>query len=62
MVELFTPAEVAKILRINYHKVLDMIHLGELDAYQIGGVFRISRSAIQQYLDSVKVPQISFKK
>ena len=62
MVELLTPKEVAKVLQINYRKVLDMIHLGELEAYQVGGVFRISRSAIQQYLDSVRVAPLSIKK
>ncbi|MFC1620185.1 helix-turn-helix domain-containing protein [Candidatus Neomarinimicrobiota bacterium] len=62
MVELLTPKEVAQILHINYHKVLDMIHLGELEAYQVGGVFRISKSALQQYLDSVRVVSLSIKK
>ena len=55
MNEMFSPKEVAKILKVNYHKVLDMIHLGKIEAYQIDGQFRISEREIYRYLDSVKV-------
>jgi len=50
-----TPKDVAKILKINYRKVLDMIAMGELPAYQIGGLFRISEKDIHSFLESVKV-------
>ena len=55
MNQLYTPKEVAGLLKVNYRKVLDMIALGELTAYRIGGVFRISEEEIQRYLNSVKV-------
>ena len=55
MKALYSPKEVAGLLKINYRKVLDMIALGELTAYRIGGVFRISEEEIQRYLNSVKV-------
>ena len=32
-----------------------MIALGELEAYRIGGVYRVKESSFNQYLESVKV-------
>lgn len=55
MTELLTPKEVANILKVNYRKVLDMIALGELRAYRIGRVFRISEGEVYRYLKSVKI-------
>ena len=55
MKALYTSKEVAGLLKVNYRKVLDMIALGELTAYRIGGVFRISEEEIDRYLNSVKV-------
>ena len=55
MCRFFTPKQVSKILQINYRKVLDMIALGELEAYRIGGVYRVKESSFNQYLESVKV-------
>lgn len=54
MEELLTVNEVSKYLKINYRKVLDMIALGELVAYKIGGVYRVSTYAIHKYLEGVK--------
>lgn len=45
-----TPKQVADRLQINYHKILDLIHLGELDAYKIGSVFRISETQFNKFL------------
>ena len=55
MNELLAPKDVADRLKINYRKVLDMIALGELTAYRIGGVYRIPERDIYRYLESVKV-------
>tara|TARA_Y100000034_G_scaffold131681_1_gene192958 strand:- start:635 stop:823 length:189 start_codon:yes stop_codon:yes gene_type:complete len=55
MCRFLTPKQVSKILQINYRKVLDMIALGELEAYRIGGVYRVKESSFNQYLESVKV-------
>ena len=46
MTELYTPKQVAKLLKVSYRRVLDMIALGEIKAYRIGGVFRISEREI----------------
>ena len=61
MNELLTPKDVANKLKVSYRKVLDMIALGELPAYKIGGVFRISEREIHRYLDSVKVDSTFWK-
>ena len=50
-----TPKEVAKILKVNYRKVLDLIVGGELKAYRVGRMFRIPRRELQRYLRSVRV-------
>lgn len=54
MESLLTPQETAEILRVKYHRVLDLIHLGELQAYKIGGQFRIPEYAIHEFLDKSK--------
>ena len=46
-----TPKQIAERLQINYHKVLDLIHLGELNAYKIGGIYRISEEQFNKFLD-----------
>lgn len=52
---LLTPKEVAQILKINYNKVLELIALGKIEAYKVGGSYRISSIALNKYLQSVKV-------
>lgn len=51
----YTPKEIAEMLSISYHKVLDIIALGKLGAYKVQGVYRISEHQFQRYLESVKV-------
>ena len=48
---LFTVQQIAEKLKVNYRTILDRIHLGELDAYKIGGAYRISNKQINNYLD-----------
>ncbi|MEE8186794.1 MAG: helix-turn-helix domain-containing protein [Nitrososphaerales archaeon] len=43
MNQLLTPKQVAQLLQVNYHKVLDMIALGELTAYKVGRGIQDSR-------------------
>lgn len=52
--ELYTPKETAALLKINYRKVLDMIHLKKIGAYKIGGDYRIPLYEIHHYLEKVK--------
>ena len=43
------------MLNVSYRKVLDLILLGELSAYRIGGVYRVSQDDLNRYLQSSKV-------
>lgn len=52
--QLLTPKQVAEKLNINYRKVLDMIILGEIDAYKIGGVYRITEGVLFDFLEKHK--------
>lgn len=52
--QLLTPKQVAEKLNINYRKVLDMIVMGEIDAYKIGGVYRITEGALFDFLEKHK--------
>lgn len=58
---MLSPKEVARILNIGYRKVLNLIILGELKAYKVGGVLRVSEEEIYRYLDSVKVETVLIK-
>ena len=51
---LLTPSKVAKYLSINYRKVLELIIMGELTAYKIGGQYRITPEDLEQYLKASK--------
>ena len=50
----YTPKEVSKQLKINYNRVLELIHLGELSAYKIGRDFRISEGHLFDFLQKNK--------
>lgn len=54
MEPLKTPKETGELLKINYRKVLDLIRMGDLQAYRIGGQFRIPMHAIKDFLDKSK--------
>lgn len=54
MSPLLTPKEVSKILKVNYNRVLDLIHLGEIKAVKLGRDFRISEGDLFDYLQSKK--------
>ena len=53
--QLLTPSEVSDILKVNYRKVLEMIVLGELAAFQIGRQYRVDESELENYLSKNKV-------
>ena len=55
MQELLTVRDVADRLKLRYRTVLDLINHGKLEAYLISTKYRISESAYQRYLDSMKV-------
>ena len=55
MTEYYSPIELSKMLKIHYRKVLELIAFGKLEAYKIGGSYRISDYSLNKYLMSVKV-------
>lgn len=48
----FTTREVGEILRMNYRKILDMIKLGTLPAYKIGGQYIISEAELFDFIEN----------
>lgn len=58
----YTPKEISKILKINYNRVLQLIHLGELAAMKIGSDYRISDLDLYNFLESNKYSNSWIKK
>ena len=52
---LYTPHEIAKIIKVNYRFILDEIALGKLSAFKVGRQFRISKNSLLSYLETKKV-------
>lgn len=48
---LYTPAEVAEILRMNLQVVQRKLQAGEIPAYRIGRGWRIERSQLMRWLE-----------
>ena len=57
--QFLSPRDISIILQVNYHKVLDLIAMGSLKAFRIGGVYRVSKSDFENYLKSVEVEVFS---
>ena len=47
--------ELSSILKLNYRTILDLIATGELQAYRIGRVFRISTIQLNDFLKSKEI-------
>ncbi|HIN20121.1 MAG: hypothetical protein COA72_01840 [Candidatus Neomarinimicrobiota bacterium] len=54
MKPLLTPMEVSELLKINYNRVLDLIHLGEINAVKIGKNYRVYEGDLFDYLNTNK--------
>jgi excisionase family DNA binding protein len=48
--KLLTPDEVADILQIRYHKVLDLLKKGELVGIRVGKFHRIRQEDLDNYI------------
>ena len=53
--EFYEIKELSSILKLNYRTILDLIATGELQAYRIGRVFRISQKQINDFLKSREI-------
>lgn len=51
METLYTPAEVAEILKIKEHTVRQWLRNKELRGVKLGGIWRIKESALKQFVD-----------
>ena len=54
MEKLLSPSEAAKLLNVGYRNIIDMIHLGQLEAIKIGRQFRIHPKFIHKFLEKNK--------
>jgi excisionase family DNA binding protein len=52
---LMTIEEISEFLNLNPIVVRRKIQAGEIEAYQLGKVYRISRDQLKNYLESQKV-------
>ena len=59
--KIYTPIEVAKILKTGYRKVLKEITLGKLEAFKIGSHFRITEDELNNYIREQKYAAYNFK-
>lgn len=50
MLDVMTPAEVAKIVKVSEEDILAAITAGDLKARKIGSAYRISKEALQEFL------------
>jgi excisionase family DNA binding protein len=50
MADVMTPAEAAAALRVSEEDVVAAIEAGDLKARKLGNAFRISRGALEDYL------------
>lgn len=48
----FTVEEVAERLKVSRMSVYRWIKTGQLDAYKLGGEFRISEEAVERFLEA----------
>ena len=49
MDELYTVKEAAKIMKVNVHKVYDLIHAGLLPALKLGSI-KIRKESLEEFL------------
>jgi len=51
IIDLLTPNEVAKILKVNVRTVTNLIRAGELKGVKVGRVWRIKEEDLQAFID-----------
>ena len=49
MDELYTVKEVAKIMKVNVHRVYDLIHAGLLPALKLGSI-KVRKESLEEFL------------
>ena len=51
MEPLLTPQDIAKLIGVSYHKVLELILMGDLPAFTVGNAYRIAEADLNKYLE-----------
>lgn len=52
--KVFTPLEIAEILKISKGTVYELVKRGEIDSYKVGNKVRIEEAALEQYMNKAK--------
>ena len=52
MISLFSPKEAAELLGVSYRKILDLILIGQLQAFKVGNAYRIAEADLKEYLEA----------
>ena len=52
----FTPREVSELLRVSFYTVRRWIRQGDLPAYKVGRGWRVSATAIEEWLNQHEAP------
>jgi excisionase family DNA binding protein len=55
---LLTVKEAGVILSFKSKKILDLIHLGDLEAYKFGNRFRISEGDLRRFIEKSRIKSI----
>jgi excisionase family DNA binding protein len=53
--KIFTPEQVADYLQLHHLTVLKLIKSGDLAAFKIGRVYRVSKDSINKFINNNKV-------
>lgn len=51
MEELFTPEDLARILKMTEYTVRTKLKSGEIEGFKVGGRWRVKQEALRNYLD-----------
>jgi excisionase family DNA binding protein len=52
MEELYTPRQVASILKIGYHKTLELLKDGSIKSIMVGKVYRVSVENLKAFIEA----------
>ena len=59
--KIYTPIEVAKILKTGYRTIINEIIIGNLIAFKIGRQYRITEDELNNYIQKSKYATYNFK-
>lgn len=54
MEEFYTAEEVAQLLKVHYLTIYRHIKAGKIKAHKIGNIYRISKTALEEFLENTR--------